>query len=77
MFPLLDMSINVQTATRIITLSVKEMDTVQRVKAKLDKERLYTIDQEILVFKGQHLKCMHKLSEYGIKNRSTIHTQPG
>ena len=69
--------INVQTPTRTITLQVKEIDTVQRVKAKLNKDKFYTIDQEVLVFKGQPLKCMHKLSDYAIKNQSTIHTQPG
>ena len=66
-----DMEIFVQTPTgKTISLAVRQSDTVQRVKAKIeDKEGVSLSDQHLT----QELEDTHTLSDYSIQKSTTLH----
>ena len=58
---------------KLITLEVKTCDTIRNVKTKiLDKEGIH-LDQQKLMFGVQQLENWLTLSDYNIKNYSTLH----
>lgn len=64
----------VQTVTgMIITLDVEPWDTVRNVKHKIQCHQGIPADQLRLIFAGEQLEDGHTLSDYKIKNESTLY----
>jgi hypothetical protein len=49
------------------------METVESVKQQLHDKTSIPQDEQLLIFSGKHLKNGLKLSDYNIKNESTLH----
>ena len=58
---------------KTITLEVKAFDTIENVKAKIQDEEGIRSDQQHLTFNGKQLEDRRTLSDYNIKNKSSIH----
>ena len=75
------MQIFVKTMSRginpSITLEVEASDTIEDVKAKIEENEGIPPDQQKLIFgkleDSRVLEDEHTLSDYSIKNKSTLH----
>ena len=67
----------VKTLTgKTITLEMKETDTVDDVKVKLQKEEGTPPDKQHLIFKGRQLEDGHTLAEYNVHRDMHVHLVP-
>ena len=53
-------------------LTVRISESIESVKAKIEEQENITKDEQILIFKGVHLKDCQTLAECGIGNKDTI-----
>jgi len=68
------MQIFVKTVTdRTITLKVEPSDSIEKVKAKIQKMEGTSSDRQILTFAGEQLEDGRTVSDYKIEKESTIH----
>ena len=64
----------VKTLTgKSISLEVKESDTIENVKAKIQAKEDVPADKQMLMFRGQELKDEYTLFNYNIAMKSEIH----
>ena len=52
--------------------AIPSRHSVEDVKVKIQQKENVRPDQQVLIFQGKQLKDGHKLSSYGIKERSTL-----
>jgi len=68
------MDIQVKTITgKVITQQVSGDDTILKLKEELVEPSGATVDQQRLIFNGEQLKEEKKISDYNIKDGSTLH----
>ena len=68
------MQIFVETATgKITSLKVKASDTIENVKAEIQYKERIIPDQQELLFAGKELENDQTLSDYNIRNDSTLY----
>ena len=58
---------------RTISICLSAMETVESVKQQLQYKTGIPQDEQLLIFSGKPLKNGLKLSDYNIKNESTLH----
>lgn len=58
---------------RTISICLSAMETVESVKQQLQDKTGIPQDEQLLIFSGKPLKNGLKLSDYNIKNESTLH----
>ncbi|KAL1218903.1 Ubiquitin-ribosomal protein eL40y fusion protein [Cardamine amara subsp. amara] len=56
-----------------ITLEVEGCDTIESVKARIQGKEGIPVDQQMLIFEGRQLQDSLTVSDYNIKNDSTLH----
>ena len=64
------------TGESIIYLNVKEIDTIEEVKAKIEDIEGITPDQQMLTFAGNKLEDKRTLADYNILNKSILYLLP-
>ena len=64
-----------QKDKELITLKVKESDTIKSVKNKIENETGVSVDSEELLFDEEKLEDQHMLSHYKITAGSTLTLQ--
>ena len=67
-----DVYVRIQTDEESITLKVKESDTIQNVKNKIEDMRGVSVVSQELLFAGEKLEDQHTLSHYKIIAGSTL-----
>ena len=60
---------------KMITLTVRASDTIKAVKAKIEDSERIPPDDQILTFAGKELEDGRKVSDYDMKNGSTLQLQ--
>jgi ubiquitin C len=56
-----------------ISFEVKSYDTIEKVKAKIQERKGIPPDQQHLTFNDIQLEDGHRLSDYGIQHKSSLH----
>ena len=67
-----EIHVRMRTGEESITLKVKESDTIQNVKNKIEHMEGFSTDSQELLFAGDKLEDQHTLSHYKITERSTL-----
>ncbi|EFA84117.1 UBiQuitin family member isoform 1 [Heterostelium album PN500] len=68
------MQVFVETLSgKIITIKVKESDTIENVKAKVTEKLGYPPNEQILIFNNKKLENGRTLFDYNIQKESTIY----
>ncbi|KAI6211511.1 60S ribosomal protein L18a [Aphelenchoides besseyi] len=68
------MQIFVKTLTgKTITLDVEATETIENVKAKIQKKEGIPPEQQSLIFEGQPLENGRNLSQYNVQAKTTLH----
>ena len=65
-------SVQLMNKKTITVQVIPSRHTVEDVKVKIQQKEKIRPDQQVLIFQGKQLKDGHKLSSYGIQERSTI-----
>ena len=58
---------------KTITMEVEKTDTIKSIKAKIQDNEGFPLDQQRLIYRGNELKDMHKLERYNIQKEAIIH----
>lgn len=68
------MQVFVKTLTgKIITVDVESSDTVENLKAQIEKKENVPVDQQRLVAGGKQLKDEQTLADANVEANSTVH----
>ncbi|KAM9953766.1 hypothetical protein ACTFIR_008858 [Dictyostelium discoideum] len=67
------MYIYVSLVGKTFQLQVKNSDTIEKVKSRIQEKEGFPPEQQILIFAGKQLEDVHTLLYYNIRMESTVH----